>query len=54
MYRNSCQNLADLQSKKNIEGDEAKRREDELNKKIFTSEVNHKKQLEDLTNAKNK
>lgn len=54
MYSNSCQNLADLESKRNIEGEDAKRRQDDLHKKLFTNEVNHKKQMEDLANSKNK
>lgn len=46
MYHNSCQNLAQLESKRSIEAEEAKSKEDELKKQIFLNNANHKKQLE--------
>lgn len=54
MYHNSCQNLAQLESKRSIEAEEAKSREDELKKQIFLNNANHKKQLEQAENNKNK
>lgn len=45
MYHNSCQNLAQLESHRSIEADEAKRKHDDLEKKIFLDANNHKKQL---------
>lgn len=54
MYHNSCQNLAQLESKKSIEGEEAKNKIDDLLKQIFVNNANHKKQLEEAEINKNK
>lgn len=54
MYHNSCQNLSQLESKKQIDAEQAKNKHDELNRQIFSNAANHKKQLEETINSKNK
>ena len=45
MYHHSVQNLAQLESKRSIEADDAKNKHEELSRQIFTNQVQHKKNL---------
>ena len=54
MYHNSCQNLAQLETQKQIEAEQARNKQDELGKQLISNAAKHKKQLDDTINSKNK
>jgi hypothetical protein len=53
-FANSMNNLANLESKNQIDADSAKYKHDELNRQILANSNLHKKELEDIINNKNK
>lgn len=45
MYRHSMTNLANVESKRQIDAEQAKNKHDELNRQILTNTNQYKKQL---------